>query len=223
MKIRRSVNFDGIAPAYDTLTTLFGGNIKKAQQYFLSLIPAHARILVVGGGTGWILIDVLSLGKKIQYITYVEASATMLDLSKDKLIKYKASHPDRNFPLIEWIHGTENNLPQDEVYDVIITNFFLDLFDEVALLKVMKKLSLSFHPEGIWLFSDFNISGKHFEGWWQRLLIRCMYLFFKITCYLHTTKLPDFEQVFHQLGFKKTHTKSFFSHMIVTRVYRKGH
>jgi tRNA (cmo5U34)-methyltransferase len=223
MKIHRSVNFDGIAPVYDTLATLFGGNIKKAQQHYLCLIPAHARILIVGGGTGWILTDLLSVKKKIQHITYVEASATMLDLSKDKLIKYKALHPDRNFPSIEWINGTENNLPQDEVYDVIITNFFLDLFDEAALLKVMKKLSPSLHSEGIWLFSDFNISEKPFEGWWQRLLIRSMYLFFKITCHLHTTKLPDFEQAFHQLGFKKTHMRSFFGQMIVTRVYRKIH
>ena len=221
MKTSRQVNFDNIAPVYDTLAAIFGGNIRKSQQYFLSQIPENARILIIGGGSGWILEEIFSVEKSFHRITYLEASATMLDLSKEKYKNYESLHPGRHFSPIEWVKGTENNIPENNFYDVVITNFFLDLFNQTTLLEVMKKLSISLRKEGIWLFSDFNISEKPVDSWWQRIMIRSMYLFFKITCQLDTIKLPDIEQAFQQLAFKKVHSKSFFRNMIVSRVYYK--
>lgn len=222
MKSTRQVNFDRITPVYDLLAkVVFGNTIKKVQRHNLSLIPDHSRILIIGGGTGWILTDILSLGKNIQYITYLEASVAMLDQAVKKLADYKALHNDSHFPIIKLIQGTEDNIPTGDFYDVVVTNFFLDIFNETELQEVMKKLSQSLQSEGIWLFSDFNMCEKPVHAWWQRLLIRCMYWFFKITCHQNSIKLPDFKKAFQQLGFKQTHARYYFNEMMVTRVYRK--
>lgn len=46
-------NFDRVASAYDTLArTAFGGSLKKAQCHWLHQIPADAKVLVLGSGTG---------------------------------------------------------------------------------------------------------------------------------------------------------------------------
>ena len=223
MKSPRQVNFDRIAPVYDLLAKLtFGKTIRKVQQHYLSLIPAHSRILIIGGGTGWILTDILSLRKNLQHITYLEASAAMLEQADKKLTAYKALHTDSNFPAITFIQGTEDNIPQHNFYDVVITNFFLDIFDDTELQEVMMKLSRSLHPEGIWLFSDFNICEKPMNAWWQRLLIRVMYWFFKMSCHLNPVSLPDFGRIFYQLGFIQTHSRYFFHDMMVTRIYCKA-
>ena len=223
MKNPKPANFDRVAPVYDFLTLVFGGNIRRAQQYYLAKIPQNAHILIIGGGTGWILEDILLLKKKLRHITYLEASAKMLGLAKRKHKNFKSSHPEKHLPIIEWIKGTEKDIPPNHFYDVIITNFFLDLFEQTALFEVMKKLSSLLRQEGTWLFADFSIAEKTTDAWWQRILIKSMYLFFKITCNLQTNELPAIEQAFQLSGFKKVNSKSFFRNIIVSQVYRKTH
>ena len=217
------VNFDSIAPVYDLLASLvFGKTIRNTQRHYLSVIPDHARILIIGGGSGWILTDILLRKKNLRHITYLEASSVMLDLASKKLTTFKALPTESQLPVITFRHGTEDDIPADDFYDVVITNFFLDLFDEAELQEVMKKLSAVLHPEGIWLFSDFNICNQPVNAWWQRLLVRSMYWFFRITCQLTPASLPDFKRAFHQHGWIQTQSKYFFHEMMVTKVFRRA-
>ncbi len=215
-------NFDVIAPVYDLLGRLtFWGNIKKSQQYFLSLIPESSRILIIGGGSGWILTDILSLNKNIQHITYLEASSKMLAFTSERVTRFKTLRPNRLLPPVDLIQGTEADIPAEQQYDVIITYFILDLFNEEKLQQVMRFLFRAFRDNGIWLFADFNVSEKKPDRWWQLLWVQCMYWFFKITCQLSTVTLPDFTTTFQQFGLSPIHSKSFFRNMIVSKVYRK--
>ena len=75
-------SFDRIAPIYDKLSYLiFWGNIQRAQRFFLTSIPPQAPVLVIGGGSGDILIELLNYST-LRHITYVEASTAMLNRSK---------------------------------------------------------------------------------------------------------------------------------------------
>ncbi len=79
------MSFDWIAPYYDWLTRLvFGRSIRRAQRHFLGQIPPGARVLVVGGGTGWLLVDLLKR-PAVTHVTYLEASAVMLRLAQQKV------------------------------------------------------------------------------------------------------------------------------------------
>ena len=79
-------NYNKIAPVYDLLSRLvFGGAIVNAQRLLLPGLPrGQYRVLIVGGGTGWILDE---LGKqRPQGITvdYVEVSEKMISISKKR-------------------------------------------------------------------------------------------------------------------------------------------
>ena len=78
-------NFNLIAPVYDFLAKMvFGSHLKKAQTIFLNQIKEGDRVLVVGGGTGWILEELNQLNKPIK-VVYVEPSTKMMSLSKARL------------------------------------------------------------------------------------------------------------------------------------------
>ena len=74
--------FNWIAPYYDTLTCLvFGNTIWKAQTGYLNYVPPHATVLVLGGGSGKWLRDLLQRNETCQ-ICFVEASSKMVELAK---------------------------------------------------------------------------------------------------------------------------------------------
>ncbi len=221
-KLNKKVNFDSISAVYDRLARLvFGKEIINAQRYFLPFIPENAQILIIGGGTGWILTEILALGKPITNITYIDSSEKMIQAAKKKTEEYIISRKAKTFPDIEFITGTENNIPPERKYDVVITYFVLDVFNDKDLGKAMLTIKNATKAHGLWLFSDFTVSNHPVHSKWQLLLIKIMYLFFRWTSNLSNTKLPDFEQHFQNLAYSPAVSASFYLGMIVSRIYRR--
>ncbi len=208
-------SFDNIAPVYDRLARgVFGKAIVRAQTHFLDRVPDNAQVLIVGGGTGWILTELLQRSTA-QHIDYVEASAQMLRLAQHRYQCF-GSKPAGDTQ-VRFIQGTEQNLPPENYYDVVITFFVLDMYQGKALKHMMQKLYALLKPDGYWLFSDFQISNN--RRWWHQPLVSTMFLFFRLTCHLQNRRLPDYDQVFRQLGLIKEEEKAFFGKLIISAVY----
>ena len=139
--------FDAVAPYYDLLArTVFGNQIQAAQEHNLSCIKDGDKILILGGGTGWIL---RALKNTYQLkVWYVEASSTMLRLAR-------ATTNDLGSHEITFIHGTESDVPPEEKFDIIILNFFLDLYPTNEIVGLMRKLTPALAAEGQLLVTDF--------------------------------------------------------------------
>jgi len=76
-------NYNGIAKFYDMLSRIvFQKSIIKAQVYLIQFISEGDKIIIVGGGTGWILEEISRLEKKNISVVYVEKSSAMIDLAK---------------------------------------------------------------------------------------------------------------------------------------------
>lgn len=214
-------SFDTIAPVYDHLAQLvFGNSLKQAQTFFLDAIPAKANILIIGGGTGWILQKLLQ-NRHLNRIDYVEASIQMLYLSRRKYNEMMRQQTLPSPTEVNFIHGTENDLPQDITYDAIITFFVLDTQSDSTLFDMMNILYLRLAKLGIWLFADFKISKNKWEQWWHRLLVHIMFVFFRLTCHLQNKHLPDYDRNFTKLELIKIREKSFYGNLIISEVYRK--
>ena len=202
-------NFDFVAPFYDFLAKIiFGKNIQTAQTHFLNYIPDNANILILGGGSGWILKEIFAIKNECQ-IHYVETSKKMLALSKKQLTTGQ---------LERVIFTHELDTTSNQVFDIIITNFFLDVFDKKELKNVMNVLQGLLCKEGVWLFTDF----QHQNIWWQKILLKLMFTFFRLFASLESKQLYDFEELFDGFGMTSLKSKSFFHEMIISHVYRKG-
>jgi len=203
-------NFNKIAPYYDRICQLvFGLRVKNAQIASLKFIPANSTVLIVGGGTGWILNEINRIHPSGLNITYLEKSSKMIQLSKEKSL---------SFNMIEFLQKSIDTTDLFyQKYDVILTPFLLDCFSRVNLRMVFKKLDESLKINGLWLYIDFNISPK--SKLWQRMTIKLMCIFFRLTCNLEISRLASVSAYFAR--FKIIKEKMYLNKFIVMRVFQK--
>lgn len=200
-------NFDRIAPVYDSLARFFfGQSIRSSQVSVLHLIPDGSTILILGGGTGWILEEIDRRTSNCG-IWYIDQSAQMIELAR--------SRP--GVKNISFIQGSINSIPEGQKFDVIITNFFLDLFTDNTLHNILSSLSKSLNPDGLWFVADF-IDKK----WWQSFYLFVMYRFFRLTTGISTTRLPDWERQFAGLRLTDVESRLFYYGFIKSGVYKKS-
>ena len=212
-----AVSFDRVAPYYDRLSRwVFGGTLLAAQRHFLSQTSEGARVLFLGGGTGLLLDDLLQL-PQVKSITYVEASVHMLAMAEKRVAQLRKSS-DSVLPPVHFVHGTEHDIPPGQ-YSVVITHFLLDMYEPVTLHEMMLTIRSTLSPDAQWLFTDFEISNQPGKRWWHWLLVKSMFLFFRITAGLTVRQLPDYKAAFDSIGFHLQAEKSFYGELIVSRVY----
>jgi ubiquinone/menaquinone biosynthesis C-methylase UbiE len=219
MSKHSSHNFDTIAFVYDSLAScIFGESIKQAQIDTIDFIPDHVNILIIGGGTGWYLKELLDR-KKPKKLVYIEASQNMIYLTR-KIID-GVFLTDKS--IVELRAGTEDTILPDEQFDIIITHFFLDIFAPYRLQRIIGKLNQALSPEGIWLIADFSLpqreTGRYY--FWKKILVKSMYMFFRIVCRISAKALPDFNHVFSQLGMIEVYRKNFYYTLIHSCVYSR--
>ena len=208
------MSFNFVAPFYDFLARLvFGQTLKNAQSTLLPHLPFHASILVIGGGSGWILEQVLTRCNP-QFVLYLEASERMMAMAKQKT----SQHPKRERVIFRC--GTENDLQTDECFDVLITPFVLDLFpEEVLMSQLIPRLQNTLHPGGYWLVTDFVPT----RIGWHKLLTRAMYGFFRLMAGVKARRLPNWPMYLSQystLTFLQVQT--FWQGFICSRLYQRS-
>jgi tRNA (cmo5U34)-methyltransferase len=203
--------FDRVASFYDPLAKLvFGSSLQDAQRWLLPCIPSSSTILIIGGGSGWLLQQVLEHTSPVR-IVYLEASGKMLQLAQQQNLAP---------PVVEFRHGTDADLPPHEEFDIIITPFLLDLFPEERLSRLMQRLYGVLDPGGLWLFADFwPVQQK--PPLWQKLLAKSMYLFFGLLSDVQGRKLPDYRRHFDELGLKEKQCVGFYKGFVQSKIYRK--
>ena len=204
-------NYDSIAQVYDLTSRLvFGKAIIRAQECMLGYIQPDSNILIVGGGTGWILESISDLYPQGLYIDYVEASAQMIDLSKKRNCKDNK---------VNFIHLPIENFSTDKQYDVIITPFIFDNFSADKIELVFTKLDDRLKSNGLWLYTDF-VYERSQSKLWQKILLKVMYLFFRITSGIETQELISMESYFAPSYHKEFEASHYFK-FIQSIVYRK--
>ena len=180
----------------------------------MNKIPPNSRVLIAGGGTGWYLEELLKVNK-VKKVLYIESSSEMMMLSQKRIegINHDAE--------LEFINSPIEEVTINEKFDVIITNYFLDLFKEAQLKIMVAKLYIHLEKNGLWLISDFKINQNPFHKIWQKCLLKIMYLFFKFTSRVEANHLSDFRFFIEALKLKKNNSEEFFYGMIESVIYKK--
>lgn len=149
-------------------------------------------MLIVGGGTGWLLEPLLT-GGRAGHIFYLETSARMLA---------RASRRVLDSPLlgtVEFRLGDEYTLPPGMKVDVIITPFVLDLFTAQSLrTRMLPRLKQALKPGGQWIITDFVCSAVG----WRKTLIQLMIGFFRLTATIETHQLEDWQSLMTETGLR---------------------
>lgn len=206
---RPNADFGPAAWFYDALAGLvFGGALRRAQRATLAAgLPAGPapRVLVLGGGAGWVLGEIWRQRPRAQ-VLYLEVSAAMLTHTRARLQR----HPAPPGAAVELRQGTETSLLPGEQFDVIITFFVLDCFSAAALPGALARLHAARRPGAPWLVTDFRPARRG----WRRWLLQAMYWFFGFTVGLRVRQLPPWPAELAALGLRARWERTFFGRAI---------
>jgi len=205
-------NYDPIARYYDVLSRMvFFRAQLRAQTDQLEFIPAGSRVLIAGGGTGWILEEIAKVHPSGLQLTYIEISGKMLELSKKRDIKDNTIH---------YIHAAAEDFKTGDSYDVIITAFLFDNFSAEKVGVVFSDFNALLKPGGKWLFADFYDTAAS-SKWWQRYLLKLMYFFFRQISNIEASSLINTEHHFDSQSYEQVKSRYYYGGFIKSIVYRK--
>jgi ubiquinone/menaquinone biosynthesis C-methylase UbiE len=206
--VKQRNNFDILAPVYDVLARLvFGNSIDKAQRCHLDQVPVDARVLILGGGTGKVLTYLLRINPSCT-IVYYEASGRMISKSRARLDSQQQKR-------VTFIHAPE--LHADNSFDVVVTQFFLDLFTPAELKTRIEQITAILNPDAQWIAADFVNNGTA----WQRLLLKSMYTFFRMCCSLDAKSLPPWHEMISAAGWREQNSERFYAGFIESVLFER--
>ena len=207
--------FDRLAPFYDVMADLaFAGRIHAAQTLLLPHLPPVRRALVVGGGAGRFLAALLEHDPGI--------TAVSIDLSPAMTRRTAARLAARGLTgRAELRAGGLEQLGSEDRFDLVATHCFLDLFDDADLQPVIDRLDRSLEPAGHWLFSDFAAAGDGVAGAARKAVVASLYAFFRATCSIGPSSLPDFDRGFNRAGLEAVARRDLLGGLLQTALLQK--
>ena len=206
-----SPDFNNVARPYDFISRLvFGNALVDAQVSLLGHIPEKSSILIVGGGTGWILEEISKRHPEGLQIVYVEVSGKMIELSGKR---------DTRQNNVSFIHKPVEEYESDKLFDVIITPFFFDLFLKSDVTTLFSHIDKSLKTGGSWLYTDF-VPPKYQTKLWQKVLLKSMYLFFGLLSKVEARSLVDMDNYF-EINYLLVSENWFYGKFIRSNIYIK--
>lgn len=206
-------NYDKIANYYDRIHHLFYGLSEiNAQVELLGYIRPGDRLLILGGGTGWILEKIAAIFPAGLQVTYIESSARMIELTKT-----------RNWGQnqVELVNSAVEDWKGEMEYDCVLTGLFFDNFKDAHAAAIVRQVTPYLKNGGYWLESDFYYPRRRGKLW-QAVLLYSMYISARLICGVEAKRLPDMERVFSAEGYGVLYTTFHYQRFIRSVVYRKG-
>lgn len=195
------MNCDRIARWYRWFEYLgFGRALERRRGAFLSDVSDARRVLALGDGDGRALAALLAAAPHA-CVDYIDVSVRMLELAQAR-----AGIKRINFCCED---ARTAPLPEAE-YDLIVTHFFLDCFDESDLGPLIAHLSNAAAPRARWLVSEFRGN-----GW----LVRSLYFFFRLATGLRTRRLVDHHPVLKHHGFRLVRHEDAWRGLLVSELW----
>ena len=205
------IGYNRLASYYDFLVRLFfGTKLAKAQFHFISKIKS-GKVLIIGGGTGNILLECLKYYPNSQYY-YIDIASRMVALTMQKV---KKKYPKS---AINYVVGSIEDIEIDLKFDSVILPFVLDSMSAKELGVLFYRVDKMCEKGSQILFTDFCYSDRNwFWKVYSIVLITGLYLFFNLVCGLKRYKLPAYESYFRKM--KLVEEKSFLKGTIISQVY----
>ncbi|MBI1177531.1 methyltransferase domain-containing protein [bacterium] len=178
-----AANFDPVARWYRFLEmAAFGGALQRCRIALLDEVKTAERVLIVGEGNGRFL-EALLQSNPVAKITVIDASQRMINLARERV---------NHSPRVTFVHASlldaATAIPS---VDLVVTDFFLDCFNESEMYLATKRLRGALENGGRWLWSDFAIPESGFMKLWSRTVVALLYDFFRLATGISARRLID--------------------------------
>lgn len=193
-----------IGPVYDFLSNLYSGkSIHRCKTAMLDVetVKPGDRILFAGVGHGRDAIRAAELG----------ADVTVVDLSETMLRKFgDAQKEEAPHLAIHRIHSDIMKVDDFDQYDMVVANFFLNVFNEDMMVTVLEHLIRLGKPEARIVVGDFcyptgNIVARMFKKLYWYMAVFTFWLLANNAFH----KIYNYPEHMQRLGLDVTEKKHF--------------
>ncbi len=196
---------------------MLGRALTRTRTTHLLALSACRSALVLGDGDGRALARLLRANPHLR-ATAVDSSRAMLRLLAARCAfashRLTALHADALAFLTE-------TTPTDPPFDLVTTHFFLDCFSEPELARLIPAIRDRLAPGGLWAVSEFRIPSAGPLRLPARILVRTLYLAFRLLTGLRPTRLPDFATLLHRAGLVRIRTQHSLGGLLTAELWRR--
>jgi demethylmenaquinone methyltransferase/2-methoxy-6-polyprenyl-1,4-benzoquinol methylase len=182
------VNYDLVAPIYDSLAMLWtGGAIDAARRWAPASVRSGDRVLFAGVGSGR---DAAEATRRGGLVTGVDLSARMLRAAS---IRCGAGF----LPLQQDVRDHD----PDDGYDLVCAHYFLNVFGEVSMPDLFDRLAGFVRPGGRLSIADFSPRGGGLLGLLQAFHYRVPATAFRLLGMCEDHAIHDYSPLLETAGF----------------------
>jgi ubiquinone/menaquinone biosynthesis C-methylase UbiE len=190
-------NFDRIAPIYRWMEyATFGRSLERCRNRFLPQLQGCRRALVLGDGDGRFLARLLAANPDLR-ADAVDTSRAML-----RLLERRAEAVSTTNARLHTHQASALTFLPQRSYDLVVTHFFLDCLTQTQLDGLCARIVPHLEPRALWIVSEFRIPPGMMR-WPSRILVRLLYLAFRLLTGLRIRKLPDHAAALAADGFTR--------------------
>ncbi len=192
------MSFDRVARIYHPGERLvFGRALQKCRTAFLADATRSRRALILGEGDGRFLAALLRVNPCVQ-IDCVDSSPSMVVTATARVAAAEKGWRDR----VRFICADARDwLPPARSYDLLVTHFFLDCFDQSEAEKLVDKIGAAAGPGALWLIAEFSLPAGGLAHWRARAWVFTLYRFFRCITGITARRLPVLGQNLAANGF----------------------
>jgi demethylmenaquinone methyltransferase/2-methoxy-6-polyprenyl-1,4-benzoquinol methylase len=195
-------SYDRLAWLYDAAAQLYsGGQIQALKSFQIDELQPGDRVLYAGVGGGE---DAVLAAKRHVILTLLDTSPLMLERAASK---FRAAGIEGS---IEVICSDVLKHKRPAHYDVIVANFFLNIFTEPSMRVVLAHLATMLKPGGKLLIGDFAYP----QGWSTTRALQRTYYYLSMFAFwlcggtpLH--QIYDYPQYFDAVDLRTLSVKHF--------------
>ena len=168
------------------------GRIPRCKAAMLKHLEPGQKLLVAGAGHGTEAIQAARMGVDV---TVVDLSATMLRHCRDRMDQCSEAAT-----CMTCIHDDIFNITETDAYDMVMANFFLNVFPEKRVDEVANHLATLVKPGGYFVVGEFVLPGKRLAGILQNLNWYLAILFYSATTEAALHPVHDYAGLVRQSG-----------------------
>ncbi len=211
-----SNGFDRLARPYRWMEYLtFGRALQRCRCQCLPNLGETRHALVLGDGDGRFTARLLARAPHAN-VHAVDASPAML-----RALRRRCKTAGTEDRVTTHLADLSRRLPQalqDCRFDLVATHFFLDCLTTAEVESLADRVKPLLSLDARWILSEFNIPASGFRLP-ARLLVRLLYLGFRLLTGLRTQQLPDYRAALLRTGFERLQTVQTLGGVLVSEVW----
>lgn len=201
--------FDRIASLYrwgEVLT--FGPYLMRCRMTYLQTLQDASNVLILGDGDGRYTAQLLQTHRHMKVVV-VDSSHAML-----QQIRSRCQADSHRLTLVQ---SDVTHYTPAQSFDCVISHFLLDCLTPDQMDQLAQQVRL-YAPQ--WILSEFDVPQGHI-AWVARLLIRMLYLLFRVLTGLKVHELPPWRSALRAAGYAMQQSQPLLRGILIAELWQQ--